>query len=310
MTSAEQPRASQTVYDSAGRVVSSTFGEGASASNARGIRALSASISREFSKVENDYGTANTELPVTTTSTEDATHSQTWTLDHDTLGQTTHAGINGKRFDFDHHFDESGNVTSSKTPARRGETTYDYDARSFNTAEHLPGPPPATNAYAPDASGVLKKYTDPTGEPTIVTNDGIHRDLTLPSGATLGRAYDYDDATGSVGRLSGMHVTMNGTEVAGSSLLFEGLQRKSEQLLGVSGGSRFTTWSYDERGRVSGSVVATIDPATVPLLGIPGASIVKLTDADFRTDLDRTVARATDRLPRLLSRTEVSSDGR
>jgi YD repeat-containing protein len=310
MTGAEQPRASQTVYDSAGRVVSSTFGEGASASNARGIRALSASISREFSKVENDYGTANTELPVTTTSTEDATHSQTWTLDHDTLGQTTHAGINGKNFDFEHHFDESGNVTSSKTPARRGETTYDYDARSFNTAEHLPGPPPATNAYAPDASGVLKKYTDPTGEPTLVTNDGIHRDLTLPSGATLGRAYEYDDATGSVGRLSGMHVTMNGTEVAGSSLLFEGLQRKSEQLLGVSGGSRFTTWSYDERGRVSGSVVATIDPAAVPLLGIPGASIVKLTDADFRTDLDRTVARPTDRLPRLLLRTEVSSDGR
>ncbi len=464
MSGAEQPRASQTVYDSAGRVVSSTFGESAAAPNAHAIRALTAaSISREFSKVENDYGTANSELPVTTTSTEDATHRQMWTLDHDTLGQTTHAGINGKKFDFDHHFDESGNVTSSKTPARRGETTYDYDARNFNTAEHLPGPSQPTNVYAPDANGVLKQYTDPTGEPTIVTNDGlgrpvrrdyadqtfeeihydgtrvnftrdrqnreqhfayddggrlsevtnangivldhidyengrvirwttpdtsidfsdfdtdnhpqqitqhrldanrneidtytinhqwtaagelrrtdmpsyqgmnagtrwassleyshdangnvqtilrngvpfmtaafrsasrpIHRDITLPNGATLGRAYDYDDATGSVGRLSGMHVTVNGTEVAGSSLLFEGLQRKSEQLLGVSNGTRFTTWSYDDRGRVSGSVVATVDPAAVPLLGIPGTSIVKLTDADFRTDLDRTVAKSTD----------------
>jgi hypothetical protein len=140
MTGAEQPRASQTVYDSGGRVDSSTFGEGLAAANARAIRALSASISREFSKVENDYGTANTELPVTTTLTEDATYRQTWTLDHGTLAQTTHAGIKGKRFDFDHRFDESGSMTSSKTAARRGETTYDYDVCTFNTAEHLPGP--------------------------------------------------------------------------------------------------------------------------------------------------------------------------
>jgi hypothetical protein len=55
------------------------------------------------------------------------------------LGQTTHAGIDGKDFNFEHHFDESGNVTSSKTPARRGETTYDHDARSFMTAEHPDG---------------------------------------------------------------------------------------------------------------------------------------------------------------------------
>jgi YD repeat-containing protein len=122
----------------------------------------------------------------------------------------------------------------------------------------------------------------------------VTRNLTLPSGVTLGRAYDYDDASGSVGRLSGMRVTVNGTVVAGSSLLFEGLQRKREQLLGVSDGARFTTWTYDDRGRVTGSVVATIDPSAVPLLGIPGASIVKLTDADFRTDLDRTIEKSND----------------
>jgi YD repeat-containing protein len=465
MTGAEQPRASQTVYDQAGRVVSSTFGEGTVGPFARATSTSprSFAIARESSKVENNYGGANTELPVTTTSTEDGAHKQTWTLDLDTLGQTTHAGIAGKDFSFDHHFDESGNVTSSKTPARRGETTYDYDARSFATAEHLPGPSQPTNVYAPDANGVLKQYTDPTGEPTKVTNDGIgrpvkreyfdgtfeeihydrtrvdftrdrqkreqhfayddggrlsevknasgvvldhidyengrvirwktpdastefsdfdvdnhpqqitqhrldangneidtytithswnaagelmrtdlpsyqgmnagtrwvnrleythdangnvesilrngaafmnaqfrsaarpiHRDLTLANGVTLGRAYDYDDAAGSVGRLSGMRVTVNGTVVAGSSLLFEGLQRKREQLLGVSDGARFTTWSYDDRGRVTGSVVATVDPSAVPLLGIPGASIVKLTDADFRTDLDRTIAKTTD----------------
>jgi RHS repeat-associated protein len=465
MTGAEQPRASQTVYDQAGRVVSSTFGEGTTGSFARAASTnpRSLAIAREFSKVENSYGGTNTELPVTTTSTEDGTHRQTWTLDHNTLGQTTHAGIAGNDFNFDHHFDESGNVTSSKTPARRGETTYDYDARSFNTAEHLPGPSQPTNVYAPDASGVLKQYTDPTGEPTKVTNDGIGRpvlreyydgtfqeihydgtridftrdrqkreqrfayddggrlsevknasgvvldhidyenghvirwktpdastefsdfdvdnhpqqitqhrldangneidtytithswngagelmrtdmpsyqgmnagarwatrlefthdangnvetilrngsplmdakfrsagrpvtrNLTLPNGATLGRAYDYDDATGSVGRLSGMRVTVNGTIVTGSSILFEGLQRRSEQLLGVSDGARFTTWTYDDRGRVTGSVVATVDPQAVPFIGIPGASIVKLTDADFRTDLDRTVAGSND----------------
>ena len=65
---------------------------------------------------------------MTTTSTEDGTHTQNWSFDHDSLGQTTHAGI-GTGFNFDHHFDESGKVTSSKTPARRGETRYDYGHR-------------------------------------------------------------------------------------------------------------------------------------------------------------------------------------
>jgi hypothetical protein len=46
--------------------------------------------------------------------------------------------------------------------------------------------------------------------------------------------------------------------------------------------------------RRAASAPPTVDPAAVPLLGITGASIVKLTDADFRTDLDRTVAKSTD----------------
>jgi hypothetical protein len=143
-----------------------------------GSGALSSPITRELFKVEHGYGCVNTGLPTTSTSTEDAMHRQTWSLGYDTLGQTTHAGIDGKDFNFEHHFDESGNVTSSKTPARRGETTYDHDARSFTTAEHLPGTA-NPNKYEPDASGVLKQYTDPTGEPTKVTNDGgrpVHRE--------------------------------------------------------------------------------------------------------------------------------------
>jgi len=449
MTGAEQPRASHIIYDTAGRLGERRFGEG----NAT-------SFDHMYGKLVNDYGNANSELPLTATSTEDALHTQTWTLDHDTLGQTTHAGIRND-FTFDHHFDESGNVTSSKTPARRGEMTYDYDARSFTTAEHLPNTA-SPNSYEPDANGVLKRYTDPTGEATNVTNDGlgrpvvrnypdgtfeeihysatrvesardrqghtqrfrydeggrlfevtnngvvldhidyengrvirwktpdastefsdfdvdnhprqitqhrlaadgseidaytithrwndageltstgmpsyagmnagsrwastleyqhdangnvrtilrngqplmsatfrsaarpINRDITLPNGSTLSRAYDYDDANGSVGRLSGVRVKVNGTLFAGSSLSFEGLQRKSEQLLGVSDGARFTTWSYDDRGRVTGSVVSTTDPNALPLLSIPGASTVSLSDADFRSRLDRVTIKPTD----------------
>ncbi|MGH9419303.1 MAG: hypothetical protein ACRD3J_04955, partial [Thermoanaerobaculia bacterium] len=397
---------------------------------------------------------------VSTTSIEDQTHTQNWTFDHDTLGQPTHAGIDGRSFNFDHHFDESGNVVSLTTPAKRGETRYDYDARSFNTAEHLPQTQ-QPNKYEPDASGMLKTYTDPTGEPTTSTNDGlgrpvrrdypdqtfeeihydgtrvvsvrdrqgrvqnftyddggrlsevvssgvvldhidyengrvirwrtpdastefsdfdvdnhprqitqhrlaadgteidaytithtwnaagelthtgmpsyqgmnagprwatsldyrhdangnvrtilrngapymdatfraagrpITRNITLPNGSTLGRAYDYDDANG-VGRLSGMRVTVGNTLFAGSSILFEGTQRKREQLLGVSGGLRYSTYGYDDRGRVTGSVVATVDPNAIPQLGIPGASMVNLSDADFRASLDRTVVHDSD----------------
>jgi RHS repeat-associated protein len=447
---AEQARASQTAYDTAGRVVESRFGEGDVTS-----------LTREWGKTSYGYGGANTELPVTSTATED-THSQNWTFEHDTLGQPTHAGIDRSDFNFDHHFDESGNVVSSITPARRGKTTYDYDARSFNTAEHLPVAQ-NPNKYEPDASGALKQYTDPTGEVTRITNDGlgrpvkreypdqtfeeIHydgaridftrdrqkreqhfsydddgrltevrnvsgvvldhidyengriirwktpdastefsafdldnhpqqitqrrfdanlteidaytithtwnaagelahtgmpsyqgmpsggrwatsldylhdangnirsilrnnaplldatfrgegrpltRNITLPNGNTLGRAYDYDDQTSSVGRLSGMLVSVGNTLFAGSSILFEGLQRKREQLLGISGGNRYTHYSYDDQGRVNGMVVGTLDPNAIATIGVPGASNVNLSDADFRSELTRTVVKQND----------------
>jgi RHS repeat-associated protein len=450
LTGAEQPRASHTTYDTAGRIVEDKFGEGDATS-----------LTREWAKTSYGYAGANNEVPVSSTSTED-THSQNWTFDHDTLGQPTHAGIDGSGFNFDHHFDESGNVVSSTTPSRRGTTSYDYDARSFTTNEHLPSTL-NPNKYEPDASGALKQYTDPTGEPTKVTNDGlgrpvireyadgtfeeIHyaaarvdftrdrqkreqhfiyddggrlsevrnaggvvldhidyengrvirwktpdastefsdfdvdnhprqitqhrldvngteidsytithtwnaagelthtgmptyqgmpaggrwatsldyehdangnirtilrnsaplltatfrgagrpltRNITLPNGSTLGRAYDYDDQTGSVGRRSGMRVTVGNTLFAGSSILFEGLQRKREQLLGLSGGERYTHYGYDDRGRVNDSIVATLDPNAIPQIGIPGAATVNLTDADFRSELNRTIVKQND----------------
>jgi RHS repeat-associated protein len=449
-TGAEQPRTAHFVYDTAGRLVETKAGEGDATS-----------IVHAFNDLSYSYGTGNSELPVSAISIEDQNHTQKWSLAHDTLGQTIHAGIDQAAFNFDHHFDESGNVTSSKTPARRGETSYDYDARSFNTIERMPSSK-QPNRYEPDPSGVLKKYTDPSGEFTDITSDGlgrpvlrtypdgtteeIHydgertdwtrdrqkreqhfhyyedgrvsdvlnaagvlldhldyengrltrwktpdasiefsdfdvdshprqitqhrlsadgsevdsysmthnwnaageliqtgmpsyegmsagarwvmtldfkhdaegnvrtilrnglplmdavfrsegrpvtRNLTLPAGLALGRSYDYDDATG-VGRLSGMRVTIGNSTVAGSELTFEGSQRKSEQLLGIAGGTRYTNWSYDDRGRVTGSIVATVDANAIPEIGLPGATTVAMSDADFRSSLDRTVVRPED----------------
>jgi RHS repeat-associated protein len=446
-TGAEQSRASHLTYDTAGRLSESRFGEGDAAS-----------LTREIGKLS--YGYGNSELATSARSTEDA-HTQNWSFDHDTLGQPIHAGIDGSGFNFDHHFDESGNVISSTTPSRRGTTTYDYDGRSFMTAEHQPstGQP---NKYEPDANGVLKQYTDPTGEFTKVTNDGIgrpvlreypdgtseeihydaarvasvkdrqnrqqrfayddggrltevtngagvvldhldyengrvvrwktpdasiefsdfdldshprqitqhrltadgteidtytmthswnaageltrtgmpayqgmngggrwaatleyqhdasgnvrtilrdglpyldaqyraagrplSRNITLPNGSILGRAYDYDDATTNVGRLSGMRVSVGSTLFTGSQVKFEGTQRKSEQLLGISGGQRYTSFGYDDQGRVTGQVTAGLDPNAIPQLGIPGASTVTLSDADFRSELNRTAPPST-----------------
>jgi hypothetical protein len=68
---------------------------------------------------------------------------------------------------------ESADVNSSNTQTRRC-AMYDYNARSFNTGEHLSAAA-NPNKYDPDASNALKQYTDPTAEPTISTNDGLGR---------------------------------------------------------------------------------------------------------------------------------------
>ncbi|HXG59336.1 MAG TPA: Ig-like domain-containing protein, partial [Thermoanaerobaculia bacterium] len=103
------------------------------------------------------------------------------------------------------------------------------------------------------------------------------------------RQYSYDDETG-LGRLTEMQVFSGGQLIAGSRVTWNGLLRASEQQLGVAGGERFTSWAYDDRGRLTGMIAGTSGPAAVPLPGVPGSVLQGLTDAGFMTEIARTPA--------------------
>jgi YD repeat-containing protein len=102
------------------------------------------------------------------------THAQNWTFDHETLGRRRTPS--SQRIQLRSSLRRVG--PSSRPRRRRGSTSYDYDARSVNTSEHLPSTL-NPNKYGSDASGALKQYTDPTGKPTKITNDGSGRPVIL-----------------------------------------------------------------------------------------------------------------------------------
>ena len=92
LTGAEQPRALADVYDTAGRLGETKFGQGSAA----GFDHVFAQHQLRLRRGE--HGTAGDgEVD------RGQDHTQNWTLDHDTSGQPTHAGIDGSEFNFDHN---------------------------------------------------------------------------------------------------------------------------------------------------------------------------------------------------------------
>ena len=150
-------------FDSAGRVLDQKSG----ASSGTDITQL-------FAHKTFLYNGAD--VPATVVASEDADRrSSSWSLEHDLLGQATRVqNLSSSGFRFDKAFDESGNITSSKTPSRPGTFNYKHDARGLTTDEVLPNTA-APNHYTYDPSGAIKQYLDPQGEETRVTNDGLGR---------------------------------------------------------------------------------------------------------------------------------------
>ncbi|MFL6244945.1 MAG: Ig-like domain-containing protein [Thermoanaerobaculia bacterium] len=176
----EPVRESQLVYDSAGRLISSKFGQ----------QGTSATLGRVFQHLEWIYGSLDQPSQLTAYEDNDA-HSYRWTLTHDALGRATRVENQDSPDLFvKQTFDELGNVTSIKTPERRGTMAYAHDGRGLPTEEKLPPVPEGAaepkNIIEYDANGVLKKYTDATGEPTDTLNDGLGRPLrrTYADGST------------------------------------------------------------------------------------------------------------------------------
>jgi RHS repeat-associated protein len=103
------------------------------------------------------------------------------------------------------------------------------------------------------------------------------RIVTTVTGTQIVRDYGYDASTGLPNRMS---VRAGGMLVAGSFVTYDGVQKSSAQLLGVSGGSRSDSWTYDERSRLQSSVLARDGGAT------PDAE--QISAGDFRGALART----------------------
>ena len=450
------PRGSTRDYDLAGRLV-----------DARAGVAGTDGLAKTFDHTHYDFTAAtNNDLPAAVHSSENGdAQSYVWKMAYDTLGRTKSANNEAAPdLAVSRKLDESGNVTVSKAPDKSSETTYDYDARGFQTARKR-SPNEQPNHYTPDASGVVKEFTDPKGETTSVVSDGlgrplvrtypdttteeiqydgmrvhrvkdrenrwqelqynakgqleqvmrldggtnmslldrieydeagrlkswktpesltefssydldghpqitkqsrlnpadgtvidsytqnhawngfgerihwemptysgiptlgrwtraidcdydamgnlrqitrdgtqllgaefrtagrpITRTLDLGGGRQIIRSYDYDQG----GRLNHLDVKVGDRTFAGSTLSFEGLQRKKAQQLGVSNGRRSNVWSYDDRGRVSGMIALTNDPNAAPVTGVHGAVVPTNDDADFRSNVDRTPAASAD----------------
>ncbi|HEX6641248.1 MAG TPA: hypothetical protein VF215_09050, partial [Thermoanaerobaculia bacterium] len=169
--SGQPVRESQLVYDSAGRLKESRFGE----------QGTSTTLGRVFHHLEWLYGSTDQPSQVTSYEDNDAVNYR-WNLSHDALGRETKIE-NQTTPDFfvQQTFDELGNVTSVKSPERRGTMGYEHDVRGLTTVEKLPPAPGGAaepkNTFEYDDNGVLKKYTDATDEPTDTLNDGLGRPL-------------------------------------------------------------------------------------------------------------------------------------
>ncbi|HUJ14905.1 MAG TPA: hypothetical protein VL284_14055, partial [Thermoanaerobaculia bacterium] len=154
-------------------------------------------IDRSFSHTQYlGYNGSDVASSVVASEDNDSSTSS-WSVDHDMLGHSTRVqNARSAGFTYEQPADESGNVTSRKTPERRGTTSYGYDARGLTTEEVLPnaGSP---NRYEFDASGAIKRYVDPQTEETRVTNDGLGRPVlrTYPDNSTEEIHYDGDQVS-------------------------------------------------------------------------------------------------------------------
>jgi hypothetical protein len=117
------------------------------------------------------------------------------------------------------------------------------------------------------------------------------RTITLGS-KTLERKYKYKDGTGQLEEMRATIVAGSAkTDVAGSTVQYDGLLVNDAALIGVSGGTRHTSHSYDKRGRLRGSIVgataAGLAPPPDAAATAAGSTVETPDPADFRSGQSR-----------------------
>ncbi|MGH9458763.1 MAG: hypothetical protein ACRD2J_14115, partial [Thermoanaerobaculia bacterium] len=177
----------------------------------------------------------------------------------------------------EHGFNELGERTFTTMPAYPGMPSvpgatesleFGYDA--FGNLVHI----------RRDGNNLLTGTFRNAGRPDeriIHTNCEPGAPLCTP--ADIVKSYAYDAETGQLTRAA---VSVGGLVVAGSEVTYDGLQVSSARLLGVSSNERRSFFRYDDRGRLAGSIYATLDDAPDSLEAIPGRAKEELTPADFR----------------------------
>ncbi|HYI12031.1 MAG TPA: Ig-like domain-containing protein [Thermoanaerobaculia bacterium] len=194
-------------------------------------------------------------------------------------------------FTVGHKYNGYGEVTEVSMPETPGaawiqKLEMSYDARG-NLVE-------LKSDGSSILSGIYRNAGRPDERTVHITPEGCTDPACLK---TLVRAYTYKPETS---QLESMIAKIGGVEVAGSKVTYnDSLQVAEEELRGVSGGTRRTRYSYDDRGRLFGAASGVADgtAASDPSGGstaAPGVTEEHLTPADFRTVQERAPTLDTD----------------
>jgi RHS repeat-associated protein len=288
--------------DQIGRPTSRLYADGSSETWTWDGPRLTSYTDRQGRKQQFGY-----DAPGRITDITDAGNNKTDHLDYDSAGRMTawttrDAKIEYSNFDGEgrpaktrqiRYADSTGFTTT--TVLDTFEQTHTWNAAGERTSWTMPRVPASGNwttsvNQSYDAAGNLATITRTLLGATVPTslmsaqfrNAGrpSSRNVTTASNAPIVRTYTYDD--NDTGQLTEMRVDAAGLTVAGAHVGYDGLQVNDVQLLGVSGDTRHTHYSYDTRGRLIDSTYA-----------VTGASVAgKVTEqpnkADFRESQKRT----------------------
>jgi RHS repeat-associated protein len=288
--------------DQIGRPTSRLYADGSSESWTWDGPRLTSYTDRQGRKQQFGYDTAGRISDIS-----DAANNKTDHLDYDSAGRMTawttrDAKIEYSNFDGEgrpaktrqiRYADSSGFTTT--TVLDTFEQTHTWNAAGERTSWTMPRVPASGNWTASvnqsyDAAGNLATITRTllgasTATPLMSAqfrNAGrpSTRNVTTAGGAPLVRTYTYDD--NSTGQLTEMRVDAAGLSVAGAHVGYDGLQVNDVQLLGVSGDTRHTHYSYDARGRLTDSTYAATGATAA------GKVTENPNKADFRESQKRT----------------------
>jgi len=199
----------------------------------------------------------------------------------DASGFTTETVLD--EFTQEHRWNEYGERVRASMPAYSGMTfaagwtkwiVEDHDAMGNVTSIAR-----AEDATSAPTSTIMSATYRNAGRPesrTVTTAGG---------GAPIVRTYAYDPVTSL---LKSVTVSNAKGVIAGSEVTYDGLQKASARMLGVSSGERYQHWSYDVRSRVAAALYGTMDPTANPLAAVPGRGKDDHSPADFRNAHERT----------------------